>query len=1334
MVPEFYSAEDCLNGEYREVTCLLTYFARQINTSELRMIAARLGWDNSKLNRATDFLSSAELISVKWLSLRERGYSIKTQSFFAAATYFMEHEKGLLKKFEKLFPTRNNNAEFVWAVARALHKGETNIADKVAGSFPVEMGASYLRYANDSGALDGYALKFFCDEFSSYIFDRVLSHTLYNNEDPGILERCLDLAVRYTRKGREKDFFNYWLFFNSLQSKYFACTGKVIDSPLPVRELYSAPAISAIKALYAGQYGTASELFAAALKIRDSVLSDKNVFSDPLLCFFLVLSYKLSGTEKSLTKLEQLQNKKSIKDSAQLYPALLAARVLDKPEGPRLEDGLKSAANTYRWLTINTELIAILQGHFGYSIPETNPHYALIRHELSPYIEMPEAEKKQLEELFGGSPLITRFKKVELWESVISDIDRIISVPSGAEGAEDETKSTRIAYFYDGFYRVLQVRSQTRLKSGKWSAGKRLSFSEYSAGPDYMDDTDRKIAQMATRSYEGPHVKPSKALPLLVGSDKVFGGACAPYYNIEVVEEKPFVAIRKKGKSYETVSNFSREALSRGETSDCNTSVKGRIAVVSINKMQAKILASMLSLPNFPLQSEGRLRELLSKLAPYIEIHSELLEGGSSLENVKGSPSLHVKILPSGDGYGIRLCVRPLDGGKLELYPAEGERIVYDEADGKRYQITRSFSKEKKLLEELADYCFDELDGFDIENSDKAAPHQLLGMVEWVGAREEDYVLEWPSNKKIKVYRAGDTSISVHSVSGEQWFEAEGEVRWSESDSISLDKLLSLVNSGNLVGNYVRLDDESYVSLTDTLRKQIKRLEAISSVDRNGVHISRFNIGALAELVHSRQMKVKADDGVKELEKRITEASKLEAEVPQTLNATLRDYQVEGFRWLVRLAHWGAGACLADDMGLGKTVQAIAFILYKAQEGASLVVAPASVVMNWQKEFSRFAPSLRVTVLNNENDRDATISSACAGDVILSSYGLLAHGQENILAKKWNVVCLDEAHTIKNRQTKTSVSAMQIKASSRLILTGTPVQNYLGELWNLLQFLNPGLMGSFEKFSSKFIDAADPDLGSLKRIVQPFILRRTKAEVLDELPDKTDIIRSVQLSDSELLAYETMRERVEKELNKESKVTVNVLAEITRLRQAACSMSLVNKDWQEESSKLSELSELVREIVSGGNRVLIFSQFTSFLDMVNDRLERDGISYFYLNGSTPIRSRSKMVADFQKGERDAFVVSLKAGGLGLNLTGANYVIHLDPWWNPAIESQATDRAYRIGQKQNVTVYHLISSHTIEEKILRLHDAKRKLADNFLEGTSEARSLSLEELRALCGNR
>ena len=305
---------------------------------------------------------------------------------------------------------------------------------------------------------------------------------------------------------------------------------------------------------------------------------------------------------------------------------------------------------------------------------------------------------------------------------------------------------------------------------------------------------------------------------------------------------------------------------------------------------------------------------------------------------------------------------------------------------------------------------------------------------------------------------------------------------------------------------------------------------------------------------------------------------------------------------------------------------------------------------------------------------------------------------------------------------------MALKANSRLLLTGTPVQNYLGELWNLLQFLNPGLLGSYEAFAKKYITPENPDLTALRRMVQPFILRRTKAEVLDELPEKTEITRLVELSDLEITAYETMRLKIKSELEKEKTLSVNALAYITRLRQAACAMALVDKKWKDKSSKLQAFVDLLTEILSGGNRVLVFSQFTSFLALAKQELEAAGIPYFYLDGSTPLRQRDKMVKEFQKGEKGVFVVSLKAGGLGLNLTGANYVIHLDPWWNPAIEQQATDRAHRIGQRQNVTVYRLISAHTIEEKIVRLHKTKRDLADSFLDGTNTAHTITLDDLK------
>ena len=506
--------------------------------------------------------------------------------------------------------------------------------------------------------------------------------------------------------------------------------------------------------------------------------------------------------------------------------------------------------------------------------------------------------------------------------------------------------------------------------------------------------------------------------------------------------------------------------------------------------------------------------------------------------------------------------------------------------------------------------------------------------------------------------------------------------------------------------------------------------------DHGHLHISELHASLLGSALNG-EIEVKHDKKIEQLQKKIKKSMAQQPALPKHLKADLRDYQTDGFQWMTRMTSWGAGVCLADDMGLGKTVQTIAFMLHTAADGAALVAAPASVVLNWRRELERFAPTLNVVVLNSSPDRHAAISTATCGDVVLTTYGLFVTESSDLLAKKWNTVCLDEAHVIKNRETKTSGSVMKLQAKNRIILTGTPVQNHLGELWNLYQFINPGLLGSYDQFQKKYIYPIELQQDKerskqLKRIVQPFILRRTKQEVIEELPDKTEINMPVELSDDELAVYEVIRRRAKKLLDDEqgNSVSVNTLAEITRLRQAACSAQLTEKGWTGECSKINTLMTLLEEIVGGGNSVLVFSQFTSFLTLVRETLDKAKADYIYLDGSVPMKQREKAVQSFQRGEHPVFLISLKAGGLGLNLTGANYVIHLDPWWNPAVEQQATDRAYRIGQQQNVTVYHLISQHTIEEKILRLHDTKRNLADALLEGTSESHKLTANDLLKL----
>jgi SNF2 family DNA or RNA helicase len=437
---------------------------------------------------------------------------------------------------------------------------------------------------------------------------------------------------------------------------------------------------------------------------------------------------------------------------------------------------------------------------------------------------------------------------------------------------------------------------------------------------------------------------------------------------------------------------------------------------------------------------------------------------------------------------------------------------------------------------------------------------------------------------------------------------------------------------------------------------------------------------------------------------------------------------------MIRLSEWGAGACLADEMGLGKTVQAIAVLLHRAHIGAALVVSPVSVMPNWVSEVNRFAPSLHIKTLYNV-DRAATLNSLEPGDLLITSYGLLLSEEQAITSKHWATVILDEAHAIKNFNTKTSKAAMSLQADFRVILTGTPIQNHLGEMWNLFQFINPGLLGSLAHFTEVFIRPDDEKSRKrLKKLITPFILRRTKTAVLEELPPKTEIIRKITLSDEEVAFYEMLRrqalESLESDDSSQGAKHLKVLAEITRLRQACCNPALVYPEITIESTKLSTFLEIAAELKENRHRALVFSQFVTHLSIVRKALDKAGYTYCYLDGSTPVTKRTSEVRNFQNVQSDFFLISLKAGGLGLNLTAADYVIHLDPWWNPAIEDQASDRAHRIGQNRPVTVYRLVAEQTIEEKIIQLHNTKRDLADSLLEGSDQSAKMSINELMAL----
>ena len=427
-------------------------------------------------------------------------------------------------------------------------------------------------------------------------------------------------------------------------------------------------------------------------------------------------------------------------------------------------------------------------------------------------------------------------------------------------------------------------------------------------------------------------------------------------------------------------------------------------------------------------------------------------------------------------------------------------------------------------------------------------------------------------------------------------------------------------------------------------------------------------------------------------------------------------------------------------MGLGKTLQALALILSRAPAGPTLVLAPTSVCGNWLEEARRFAPTLR-PLRFGDGDRGAMLNATGPFDLVVCSYGLLQTERERLSQVEWQTIVADEAQAFKNAMTKRSQAIMALKGGFRMITTGTPIENHLGELWNLFRFINPGLLGSLQRFNQRFAIPIeqDHDQGArqrLRQLLKPFILRRLKSDVLAELPPRTEINLQLELSPGEMALYEALRREAMERLDREGSQAAPghkrllLLAEIMRLRRVCCHPRLALPDTDLPSTKLEAFAEILDELLDNRHKALVFSQFVDHLSLIREYLDRRQIRYQYLDGSTPEPQRREAVNAFQAGEGELFLISLRAGGAGLNLTAADYVIHMDPWWNPAVEDQASDRAHRIGQERPVTVYRLVAKDSIEERILKLHASKRDLADGLLSGVDDGGKLSYEQMLAL----
>lgn len=572
---------------------------------------------------------------------------------------------------------------------------------------------------------------------------------------------------------------------------------------------------------------------------------------------------------------------------------------------------------------------------------------------------------------------------------------------------------------------------------------------------------------------------------------------------------------------------------------------------------------------------------------------------------------------------------------------------------------------------------------------------------------------------------------------------------------LDTEELVELLRSYRSRKRYHRLRSGQFLSLEDeTIRLLSRMVDGLALTDKQlkkgKITVPKYRALYLDQLLQeSHQLPFWRNTAFRSLVKAIKTVSDSEFLPPKSLCSVLRTYQKTGFRWLKTMDYYGFGGILADDMGLGKTLQMISLLLDAKESGnqtPSLVVCPTSLIYNWQSEIERFAPSLKVLPLvGDAAERAEKIRRIGEYDVVVTSYELLRRDVEQYQGMEFRFHILDEAQYIKNHTTQNAKAVKLIQSRQRFALTGTPIENRLSELWSIFDFLMPGFLYSHSRFREQYelpiVKYGDEEaLEKLRRMCSPFILRRLKKDVLLELPDKTETVLYVAMEEDQKKLYLANALQIKQDLVRNMErygfenAKMQVLAALTRLRQLCCHPSLCYDNYTGESAKLESCVELVRNATNAGHKVLLFSQFTSMLDIIQTRLEAEHITCYRLQGSTPKEKRSALVENFNRQDSpvSVFLISLKAGGTGLNLTGADVVIHYDPWWNLAAQNQATDRAHRIGQRNNVQVYKLIVKDTIEEKILQLQQAKHQLADAVIREGDGLASMTKEEILQILG--
>ncbi len=914
--------------------------------------------------------------------------------------------------------------------------------------------------------------------------------------------------------------------------------------------------------------------------------------------------------------------------------------------------------------------------------------------------------------------------------------------------------SQRLAWFVDYTRGVLTInpREQKMGADGQWSKGRPLSLARLHDGDmlPYLTLQDRKICA-AIHKEQHPdthtvsyHLDMDAALVAMIAHPHLFLGQSTGSA-VEFVAGEPELLVEERGGQLHI--RFAQTVGKNAITIFQETPTRFKIIAISDNHRRIAHITGPDGL-SVPLAASEQVLMAIGNISSYMTVHSAIAVDVSSpthrhIEGVEADSSIYIHLLPCGTGFRLEMFVKPFAEGGQYLKPGQGVANIMAEVRGRRLQTRRNLALEEQKAREIEESCpiLDLAIDNEQENDREwqlQDPDDCLQALMELQAIHEQVIIEWPEGEKLAVsHQASMKNLNLKVRTHRQnWFALSGEVVLNQETVIDLQELLVKMKGAS--GRFIQIGEGQFLALTQEFKKRLEELNAYAegaepAADGKGeILLHPLAMLPLEKLLE--QATTTADAGWEAQLAKLKTIQSYIPHLPSTLQAELRDYQLEGYNWLSRLVRWGVGGCLADDMGLGKTIQSLAILLELAAEGPSLVIAPTSVSTNWETEVHRFAPTLNITTLIGKN-RQKTIRKLGKFDILITTYTLLQQENDLLSEVKWQAVILDEAQAIKNAATKRSRAAMALNARFKLITTGTPIENHLGELWNLFQFINPGLLGSLNRFNERFAIPIERYHDrearlKLKKLIRPFILRRLKSDVLEELPPRTEVTLHVAMGPEETHLYEALRQNALQTLenNQEKKGRhLQILTEIMKLRQACCHPRLIAPDTHISGAKLAVFSAVIDEIIGGRHKALVFSQFIGHLHILREYLDKQGIAYKYLDGTTSSGKRKQQVEEFQSGESDLFLISLKAGGLGLNLTAADFVIHMDPWWNPAIEDQASDRAHRIGQTRPVTIYRLICKNTIEEKIVKLHQEKRDLAGSLLEGSDISAKMNADDL-------